>query len=296
MRQTRGELRAAAAPPPRGPVISSRRHRTVWIAAPLKTGSTWLSYIMSQLLRWQDQSVAPNRGRREQEITVGRMFLECRENVFLPHTHTKATDTTVDFVVEYDVDVIIPHRNMFDTVVSVRDHLTNYGVHIPPAFIPVSFRSAPKDEQYNIITELIVPWYVNFYASWGYSMAQHPLRVSFVQYESMLQDPHQCIAQILRNISVERSPDSIKSAIIAASHAGTRYNIGKKGRGLTELDEMQRTRIASKFSVHTDPIIVEFFNKLDLFAYHNEPPNKQTTGGDAEAAAPDTSEKEGSGI
>lgn len=66
----------------------------------------------------------------------------------------------------FDVSPIILVRNIFDVVVSLVDHHSRESNVYPAAFAPDDIASRSFDEQARFVTQMAIPWYFNFYASW----------------------------------------------------------------------------------------------------------------------------------
>jgi hypothetical protein len=235
---------------------------TAWVCAPPKTGSTWISMMLSWALDWQTMSLIASPGRGEQEIRVTRMFTNYPGNLFLPHTHTKASEATIGFVKGYNVKVIMPIRNLLDTLTSAHDHLTTLGPRLPCGFISSTFKSLTPDEQRTVVINIMVPWYVSFYASWAYAIAEHGIKVHFVDYDAMLRDARKELVSALSFIGVKRTDRVIDRAVDEAATKPTRFNKGVTGRGETHFSITEIQKIDEIVQCHKDPIITSMISKV----------------------------------
>jgi hypothetical protein len=239
--------------------------KTVWVAAPPKSGSTWLSMMLSWLLDWPTMSLIAKAGRQEQELRIHKTFVSCPTDVFLPHTHTKANETTIAFVKNFKVRVIIPTRNIPDTLMSVHDHLIRMGVSIPVAFIPPTYKTMSEDKQKAILIRLVLPWYINFYASWAYAHVEHGLRPLYVAYESMRADPTDTLRSCMRFIGLERADEQFKAAVEQANNEPTRFNYGLVGRGMSFFSHHELNEIDATIAAMDDPIIQTALIKVTTY-------------------------------
>jgi hypothetical protein len=201
-------------------------------------------------------------GRAEQQLFPNEAFSRSRTDIFLPHCHVKATEITIQIVLDNDISVIIPTRDIYDTLVSLWDHLLNMGVLICPAFIPDDFKDMTMRQQAAFIIRLILPWYVNFYASWAIAEERYPLRMLWLPYEHTLADPTTALYECCRHIGVKRTPQQIKDAIAKAQQEQTRFNVGVPGRGRTEFTPEERADIDFTLMRHRNPTITKVIKRI----------------------------------
>ncbi len=67
----------------------------------------------------------------------------------------------------FGLQPIVLVRNIFDVVVSIRDSLKMAPMSIAQAFVPADLAFREDEEMGRFITDLIVPWYFNFFGSWA---------------------------------------------------------------------------------------------------------------------------------
>jgi hypothetical protein len=215
----------------------------LWIVSPPKSGSTWLSVTLLQLLGWQQVSLTTGYERREQEVDVPPSFYRHTGNILSPHQHCRASQPTLDFIQRFKVTPIIQTRNIFDSVVSMRDHLTKENLVFSMAYFYPEFLNLEEEKQYDFIIALCLPWYFNFYASWYSAVAEGQVNPLFVAYEDLIKDTPGELKKILAFLQEKRSPDEIAAAIEHAQTGFTRKNVGVAGRGESKLNDRQKDRI-----------------------------------------------------
>jgi hypothetical protein len=230
--------------------------KTVWIAAPPKSGSTWLSKLVGASLGWQMMSLQP-RGypRREQELVATKKFRFSESHVFVPHHHTKASELTIEIVKNYNIRVILMTRDIYDMTLSLIDHLEQDGVNVPIGFIPISFKGLPFEQRARAVAKLLIPWYISFYASWAYAQHDHKLNVHIVSYESLHDNTLRTLASCITFAGEMRNVDVMNGAITRVKKEETRFNVGTVGRGHQELSADVKGIIDDLMQQHTDPII-----------------------------------------
>jgi hypothetical protein len=235
---------------------------TAWVAAPPKSGSTWLSMMLSWLLDWPVMSLIAKAGRQEQEIRVSRTFVQTPTNLFLPHTHTKAGEVTINFVRNFKVKVIIPTRSIDDNLVSVHDHLTQLGVALPIGYISPTYPKMDVEEQKEILIRMVLTWYINFYACWAYAEVEHGIKPLYLPYEQTVENPNRALERCVNFIGIKRSSKQIQAAVDQANNEPTRYNYGVTGRGIAFFSQADQVKINEMMSLQKDPIIVDALQKV----------------------------------
>jgi hypothetical protein len=222
-------------------VCTQRKH--AWIVAAPKSGSTWLSRLLRELLGWPEVSLVNGYHRREQEVDIRPLLRYPKGNVFSPHQHCRASEPTMDFIKKFGVKPIIQTRNIFDTVVSLRDHLFKESLDWPMAFVDEGFFRLDEEKQYQFIIEMFLPWYFNFYVSWFRADGLEPSGMLFVRYEDLVKDPSEILGKVLLFLDETRAPAEINEAITRAGSRGTRLNKGVSGRGNQLLNERHKAKI-----------------------------------------------------
>ncbi len=145
-------------------IAPTRKH--VWIVAPPKSGSTWLTLLLNRLLDWPLVPLVNGYDRREQEVDVLPLLSFPDIDILSPHQHCRASQPTIDFIDHFRVTPIIATRNAFDTIVSLRDHLIRESRAVPMAYVDDEFLRWSEERQYDFVIAMFMPWLLSFYASW----------------------------------------------------------------------------------------------------------------------------------
>ena len=143
-------------------IAPARKH--VWIVAPPKSGSTWLTLLLKRLLDWPLVPLVNGYDRREQEVDALPLLRYPDINILSPHQHCRASQPTVDFIKAFRVTPIVMTRNVFDSVVSLRDHLVRESRAMPMAYVDDEFLKWDAERQYDFVIEMFLPWLLSFYA------------------------------------------------------------------------------------------------------------------------------------
>lgn len=233
-------------------IAPHRKH--AWIIAAPKSGSKWLSTVLQTLLGWRTVALWRGSPRREQEPDPRQLLRFPGENIFSPHQHCRASESTVDFIKRFRIKPVIQVRNAYDTIVSFRDHCVNTGFLFPMAYIDREFLRYDQDKQLQFIIDLVMPWYFNFYASWFQVEGLSPGNLLFVNYDELLGDPRTILAGILDYLGEVRQLAEIERALAKAETINTGKNKAVSGRGNCLLTDRHKARIRElrQFYAHID--------------------------------------------
>jgi len=223
-------------------ITRGRKH--AWIIAAPKSGSTWLSVILERLLGWKKVVLTGSSNqRREQEVDVRQMVRFPGENIFSPHQHCRASDTTVNFIKQFRVKPIIQVRDIYDSVVSFRDHCRRDGLLHSMAYLDGKFLEFSEEKQFHCIIDLVLPWYFNFYAGWFQVKGFAREELLFVDYDDLRMDTKQSLVKILDFLEEVRTEAEIERAMGHAGGCETLKNKAVSGRGRELLNDRHKERI-----------------------------------------------------
>jgi hypothetical protein len=223
-------------------VSPSRQH--AWLVAAPKSGSTWLTNMLVELLGWQPHMLVAVWDRREQEVDLRRMLEFPEADLFSIQQHCRFSGPTRDFVRKFRVRVVLQGRNLWDCIVSLRDHFLRESVATPVCYVDDSFRGLAPERQLDWVIDLAAPWYFNFYASWYAGRSAGEVDFLWIDYESLCRDVPGQLRRIADYLGVDRSDAEIESAIARSAGKPTRFNVGRTGRGQESLTADQKARIA----------------------------------------------------
>lgn len=221
------------------------------IAAP-KSGSTWLSRILENLLGWQQVLLIPSHYRREQEIDIRKLVIEsAHENIFSPGQHCRASEPTFKILRKARIKIFMQYRNIYDTVISVYDHFDANPV-VPYAYMDVdNWSKLDAEEKTNFVIDMVIPWFFNFYAGWLQSNLVKNNQIFLSSYESLQQDPCEHVKKLTEWFGENFTDTEIAEAIEKTSKGKTRKNKGIIGRGRA-LKPYQKERIGRMAAYYPD--------------------------------------------
>lgn len=204
----------------------------VLIACMPKSGSTFLSNAVSRLPGFRKVSLIGSfTGRSDKEINFPKALRKYRYN-YSCQQHVKYNENTAAAIEAFGITPVVLVRNIFDCVLSIRDHLRREAVESPVAYFLPEHPSLPDDELESAIVRLAIPWYIHFYVSWT-----HCPNATWVTYEEATQNTAAAIEKILRNSHRRFDRATIEKAVNAANPEKDRKNVGRAGRGASLSEE-----------------------------------------------------------
>lgn len=225
--------------------VSLSKHHHLLIACMPKSGSTYLRMLLAGLPDMRSASLVPGHGRREQELDVGRLRATYSLNYVAQH-HIRYSSPLGELLDQFDVKPIVLVRNIFDIVISVRDHFRNESVEGSMAYIHPDMILWEDRKLEHFIVTMCIPWYFNFYMSWTDCSAK-----CLVRYEDLVHSPASVVGVICKEFSVESSPEMIDRTVDAANMLNTRKNQGIIGRS-KDLEDTTKEQILEMASFYED--------------------------------------------
>lgn len=217
--------------------------RSLFISAFPKSGSSFILLVIINLLKY-------SRGQliysflREQDLYEPFLKAHSKKNIISKH-HTLATDPNVKLFKKYNIEPIILTRNLPDTVISLRDHISE-SLQWPHFIVPQDFNTWKDEVQFDFLIDLAIPWYIFFYVSWKKTQKQELLKVKFFNYEIFHKNKAETILEITNYWGYEYTLADIIESMDEVSKMSTKENRVNKGvmnRGAEYLSKSQVERI-----------------------------------------------------
>lgn len=158
----------------------------------------------------------------------------------------KYNENSAAAITAFDITPVVLVRNIFDCVVSIRDHLRREAVESPIAYFLPDHPSLPDDELESAIVRLAIPWYIHFYVSW-----RHCPDAIWVTYEEATQQTADVVERIFARSHQKPDRATIEAAIGTSDPSKDRRNVGRSGRG-HELSEENKEIIRRYRSFYPD--------------------------------------------
>lgn len=216
----------------------------IMISAFPKSGSTFLSRTIENLMSYEGVSLNYpsyfDHTDTEESLSLPRIVDYLHFNT-VSHQHIRASKDVILLLQKYNIKPIILVRNIYDVLVSLKDHFHNESPVRPFLYSDETFLSKPEEEQIDMLVELAVPWYINFYVSWV--KAKESLgKVYFLNYETLMSSKAEEITKILNYFEYDKNVQEISSSIEQID-GKSRKNVGIRGRGVQLLTESQKNKI-----------------------------------------------------
>ena len=193
-----------------------------------KSGSTYLTTLLSAITGFQRKMAIQFGGHNEQDIFEPALRYLCLRNS-VTQQHVKGTDNNVRLLKKYNIKPVILVRNIFDVVLSIHDHIEREDHRGPVGYVHKEYFGMSKEEKLFYIIHVMLPWYFNFYMSWRESSKE--MDVLWISYEELFSNQVDTVSRILSFYDIPVDHDQIQSAILAMKSKDTRLNVGIKGRG-----------------------------------------------------------------
>jgi hypothetical protein len=208
-----------------------------------KSSSTFCTRVLAGLLRAEVYKDIVVQDRfTPKDLQVGAI-VNGRDRVTVSQVHLVATGANLRILKHFKIPAVILLRNLFDVVVSMRDHM-NGNEYFSSILIPNRYSSLNESDKIDYIIDTAVPWMVTFYVSWVQALERGDVRTEFVFYEDMIGDPVPFFQKSCQCLGISTSAADIEAALDRVEKsATTRFNVGKSGRGVSELTALQIARI-----------------------------------------------------
>ncbi len=244
-----------------GQIKKDRKH--LWHLSAPRSGSTWVTTMLGNILKYKIVPLVPSFDRREQEIDLRTLTAFNDDNIFSPHQHCRASQMTITIMQRFNIKPIVQIRDIFDTVISLKEYIAKGNTNLAMAYINREYNYLSDEEQLNFVIDMVLPWYFNFLGTWF--EYQHPNdnknRVKYVIYDDLVKDTLGTIKGILEYIGESREEEELNQIIETVGKMNTEKNIAKAGRG-KQLSQTQRDKIIKMSEYYSNidfsPIGIEY--------------------------------------
>jgi len=230
--------------------LSHYNSRMIVISAMPKSGSTFLSYTLAAVTGYKHSYFGCANYNIEQELYLPKL-IDAYGLGTVTQQHFKANTPNLNLLNDYGIRPIVLVRNIFDVIVSAREHLIQKSIHkadhesLPAVYIDKEFSHLDVNQQIDFVIDMMAPWFLTYYVSW-HNAAKDGFPFMWVYYEEARSDWPGIIKRVLDYCQIPKSMDDIVAALTAMSHKPrelVRLNQGIVGRGESTLSANQRERI-----------------------------------------------------
>lgn len=220
----------------------------ILLACMPKSGSSLLTNILTDLTGFLNWPLVRVYSQNEQDIYLPKL-VDGLPFSTITQQHVRATKPNLELMKMFSIKPIILVRNLYDIVLSYRDHLINESPEVPAAYFNEQFLFLDEKTQIDMIIDLVIPWYFSFYSSWfNACYITKELDSLWLSYEEMILNKEAAIGKIIDFYRIRKDSTEINNSIekVTAQKDKIRFNKGVAGRGKTGLNEIQKARIKNR--------------------------------------------------
>lgn len=216
-------------------IRNDRKH--VLLACMPKSGSSFFASAIGEIDGFRVASVVQDYDRNEQELSE-LALLRFHNLNYVTQNHIRYSRAVERLAAAFNLRPVILTRNIFDVIVSMRDHIRKVSRVWPLAYVPDSLLSQPDEMIDQFVADLMVPWYLNFYFSW--TLCPGAL---WLDYQALVTDPLDSLKQVAAYIELPVDDAALERALRDAQAMPLKTrNKGISGRG-RELSADVRARV-----------------------------------------------------
>lgn len=214
----------------------------ILVALP-KSSSTYCTKVLSTILDAAVYKDIVTQDRFTPKDLSISGIVAARERLTISQVHLSATGANLRIIRNFGLRVVILLRNLFDAVVSLRDHM-DANPYFSSILIPNNYNALSEVDKLDYIIDTAVPWMMTFYTSWAQARLRGDAATKIFSYEDMVHDPVPFFGEMCRCFGRSVGEETIDAALTQVEKsAETRFNVGVPGRGLAELSASQIARI-----------------------------------------------------
>ena len=223
------------------------------IAAVPKSGSTFLSNSLCRLTSYPYFRLTSGYGSNEHDLYLPAL---CMINPYgcVSQLHMKGTFHNAAHLNTFGVRPVILVRQIDDIVVSLvqdlrnKESLPGYGIgQNGYSFIwqDEDVRCLSDEQLTDMIIDLAIPWFVNFYVSWYRLCEQGVVEALWVTYENMMAGKAETLKEILQFVGFHHD-GKFDESILHMKYST--YRDSRINRGAEILSDTQKERIRQHFT------------------------------------------------
>ncbi|MEQ9454645.1 MAG: hypothetical protein RLN76_08665 [Phycisphaeraceae bacterium] len=237
-------------------------NREVLIAANPKTGSTLLFNAIARILDRPQTQVVYSFDNPEQDLYLPQLARDCLLRTGVAKLHLCATQANVALLHAFNITPIIQTRNLFDVIVSARDHIIKDLSDTPDrSGLATAIRALDPVAQIDAVMDLHLAWYLRFFATWAETRDEGTIATHWIDYDDLVGDTPTAIRGALDFLEVGYESARVDEVLSGLKPSETRFNVGRAGRGgeLLTAGQIDRVRRAAGYYANVDfsPVGVE---------------------------------------
>lgn len=214
--------------------------RTLVIACIPKTGSTFLHSVLVEAANVVGPKLCLSYANEENmlspEFTCSIYHVDK-----VAQEHIRATPHNLAVIQGFQMQVVVLVRNMFDSLVSMRDMLLSDTQGSVVTLFQDDLASMDNESQLEAVITKWAHWQLDFYTSWVRAVRDGRVEASFWTYENLMADKVSGVHQICRESGFDVPLDRIVATVtdVDGDAEKSRKNVGVAGRGQQQLSQRQ---------------------------------------------------------
>jgi hypothetical protein len=234
-------------------LAKDRKRPLVVIAAAPKSGSTYLANTLRHITGLLPFRLSSAYSTNEHDLFLPALCL-ANANGCISKLHIKGSYHNAALMRTFDIKPILLVRRIEDTVFSLVHDLRRKA-QVPQSatgeegysfvWLDENTKNLSDERLLDLVIDLAVPWFVNFYVSWYRLCEQGAVDALWVTYEQMLVDTEAIVRQALAFLGF-RNVGAIDPGLLQRRYAT--FRDGRIGQGAGTLSAKQRRRIREQFA------------------------------------------------
>jgi len=201
-----------------------------------KSGSLYITQLLALSLGLNNFQTGFNMGGGDYYYPRLLSLKFAQENT-ISHCHNTASENTIKLIRQLNLKPLILTRNLLDTIISRKDMLlkdleeNRTGTILCPSAID-RFVNGTDEYQNDLILDIFVPEYINFYVGWNLYREDKTVNPIFITYEEMIENQVELVSKVAKALKLDEIPERTTQAIQAIQNlGGINLNKGVSGRG-----------------------------------------------------------------
>jgi tetratricopeptide (TPR) repeat protein len=223
-------------------ITTEQLGRHLFIACVPKSASTFLKNLLVNLTGYRDLFTVYAAGQNEHEIYLPTLR-EFADADTVTQQHCRASDANVHLMQAFGIRPVVLVRNVFDSVMSLLDFY-NKGA-FQTSYFRGDWPALDEETKVDLLIENVIPWYLQFVASWDLAEKQNHLEVHWLSYEELVADKPASVLRVLEFYGLGASRRGVAQRIkeIESEERKIRFNKGVTGRGKSGLTTRQQEQV-----------------------------------------------------
>lgn len=229
------------------------RGTSILIACIPKSGSTFLFSVLMEVLGFEGPKLCLNYANEENILAPELVQPYLRANTVVQE-HCRATPQNVAIAQAMGSYTVVLVRNIFDSIISMRDMLLGKDFGSANAFFTDNLPDMSEEQQLDAVIAKWAHWQLEFLVSWRGALDAGRVRGHILTYESLMADKIGEIGRICSAVGRPADPDAIERVLsdLDSRPKDTRLNVGRSGRGRAAMSDAQMDRIRALTAIYPD--------------------------------------------